>query len=114
MTAPHESITQTDTINLEKAIAIGVNNYPSLKKDQLFIRQQEELGNAAGWQPRANVYFRGEEMNFQDDLGVQAIGISQQFRLGGAVKAERGVREAMAGLGQAQLNLSAAALKQQL
>ena len=109
-----ENYGQSSTIGLEKALGLARANYAGLERDRLSVEQQTQLaGSGLPMQP-AQLFFTGEEFNFDGQSGVQSLNIQQNFYLPKAAKAQRAYYKQGAALAKRQLSLTEQELKRQV
>ncbi len=75
------SFAQNPTIALEEAIALGKQNHPALKPQQLQIQRAARLSTIKAAHPRASITLTSEEFDFEGNTGIHGLGIQQAFNL---------------------------------
>jgi len=75
------SIGQTKSISLEEALSIARKNYAGLERDRFAIDQQNKLADAGLPMQPTQLYLSGEEFGVNDQTGIHAINIQQNFYL---------------------------------
>ena len=109
-----ENYGQSSTIGLGEALGIARANYAGLERGRLSVEQQTQLaGSGLPMQP-AQLFFSGEEFDFNGQSGVQSFNIQQNFYLPKAAKAQRAYYEQGVALAERKLSLTEQELKRQV
>lgn len=105
---------QRASIDLEEALQIARDNYAGLERDRLSVQQQSELaGSGLPAQP-AQLFFSGEEFDFDGATGVHSLNIQQNFYLPKAARAQRSFYQQGAAVAEKQLALTEKDLKRKV
>lgn len=102
---------QNVIISLEEAVRIASSKYAGLGRDRLLVLQQNKLAESGTLMPPTQIFFSGEEFNFNDQSGVQSFNIQQNFNLPKKAKAQKEYYHHSALLAQRQLELTEQELK---
>lgn len=108
------SIGQTITISLAEALSIARKNYAGLERDRLTIDQQNKLADAGLSLQPTQLYLSGEEFGVNDQTGIHAINIQQNFYLPKATKMQKAFYKQGAAVAEKQLALTDHELKRQV
>jgi len=96
---------QTEAIGLEEALDVASRHYPVLKSDQQYIRQQEVLIRGVVEQPYTKLFLAGQQLDL-NGMGINGIGLHQDFNWPGTRKRRQSAQQQQALLGNAQLELT--------
>ncbi|MCB0643000.1 MAG: TolC family protein, partial [Phaeodactylibacter sp.] len=99
---------------LRAAVDIAAANFAGLERDRLAVAQQRQLATSGLPMQATQLFFSGEEFNFEGQSGVQSFNIQQNFYLPKAAKAQRSYYEQGAALAEGHLVLTGQELKRQV
>ena len=68
---------QSTGISLEEAIRIARENYAGLERDRLTVEQQQALAGSGLLTQPTQLFFSGEEFDFNGQSGVQFVAVRQ-------------------------------------
>lgn len=114
VTVIHTGKGQSNGISLDEALRIAKENYAGLERDRLSVEQQQQLANSGLLSQPTQLYFSGEEFNFNGQSGVQSLNAQQNFYLPKAHQVQRAYYQQTANVAATQLALTEQDLERQV
>jgi len=111
ISAPISNYAQ-NSISLEEAISISLQNAPNLKRDAFMQEAAEKLSRGSLLNPSMNLFTSGDEVDRNFENGIRSIGFMQSFNLPAANNASKRFHQENTQRAFEQLALSQRSLKQ--
>lgn len=107
-------IGQNKMISLEEAVNIARKNYPGLERDRLAVEQQNKLAETGLPVQPTQLYFSGEEFDFNNQPGIHSVNVQQNFYLPKVANIQRAFYRQSAAVAENQMSLTDRELKREV